>query len=156
MKNTILDEVDIKILNLLQENAKFSAKELSDKISLSQTPIYERVKKLESKGVIKDYVAILAPEKLNMNFLVFLNLTIKDHSIEKRNAFLDAVFQLEEISEFYHTSGNYDFVMKVRFSDVKEYRDFLVDKVSTIPNISDIDSQIVLDEIKSSTKILIK
>lgn len=156
MKKTFIDEVDVKILNLLQENAKLSAKELSDRISLSQTPIYERVKKLEAKGVIKAYVALLSTDMLDKTFLVFLNITIKDHSSKEREQFLEAVKDLPEINEFYHTSGAYDFMLKARFENVKEYREFLVEKVSIIPNISDIDSQIVLEEIKTSTKIYLK
>lgn len=156
VKKTVLDEIDVKILNLLQENAKLSAKELSDYLPLSQTPIYERVKKLEAKGIIKAYVALLSTEHLDKSFLVFLNVTIKDHSSIKRDEFLDAVKNLTEINEFYHTSGAYDFMLKARFSNVKEYREFLVEKVSTIPNISDIDSQIVLEEIKTTTKIYLK
>ncbi len=148
-----MDNYDKKILDFLQKNAKLTAKEMADKLSLSQTPIYERIKKLEKMGIIKDYVAILDGEILGKGFIVYMNITIKDHSHNKRQEFIKKLSSLKDVSELYHTSGSFDFMAKVRFASVKEYRDFLVNEIATVDNISDIDSQIVLEEIKSSTYI---
>ena len=148
-----MDNYDKKILDFLQKNAKLTAKEMADKISLSQTPVYERIKKLEKSGIIKAYVAILDAEVLGKGFIVFMNITIKEHSHEQRDKFIKAISQLKDVSELYYTSGTFDFIAKVRFASVKEYRDFLVNEIATVDNISDIDSQIVLEEIKSSTYI---
>lgn len=148
-----MDNLDKQILDFLQRDAKLTAKELSNSLSLSQTPIYERIKKLEKMGVIKDYVAILDGEVVNKGLIVFMNITIKEHNHDSRKAFIDKISALEDVSELYHTSGMYDFLAKVRFSSVKEYRDFLVNHIATVENISDIDSQIVLEEIKASTYI---
>ncbi|MFT4601036.1 MAG: DNA-binding Lrp family transcriptional regulator [Arenicella sp.] len=150
-----IDVVDLKILDFLQKDANLTAKELSAKLSLSSTPIYERIKKLEKSGVIKKYVAILDPEKLNQHLMVFINITIKEHNQVRRTAFLDKLLSLEDVLELYHTSGSHDFMAKVRFETIKQYRDFLVNKVAPIQNIADIDSQIVLDEIKNSTEVLL-
>ena len=148
-----MDNFDKKILDFLQKNAKLTAKEMASKLSLSQTPIYERVKKLEKMGVIKNYVAILDGEVINKSFMVFMNITIKEHNYESRKKFIDDISALNDVSELYHTSGTFDFLAKVRFANIKEYRDFLVNQIATVDNISDIDSQIVLEEIKSSTYI---
>jgi DNA-binding Lrp family transcriptional regulator len=148
-----LDETDIKILDFLQKDANLTAKELSAKLALSSTPIYERIRKLEKRGVIKKYVALLDPELLNKHLMVIINITIKVHQQSKRAKFLESLLALEDVVELYHTSGTHDFMAKVRFTNVKEYRDFLVDKVAPIENIADIDSQIVLDEIKYTTEI---
>ena len=148
-----MDEYDIKILDFLQIDAKLTAKELASKLSLSQTPIYERIKKLEKSGAIKGYVAILNANVVNKNLIVFMNITIKEHGNIMRNKFIEDIFKLKDVSEFYHTSGAYDFLAKVRFSNVREYRDFLVNHIAQQENISDIDSQIVLEEIKASTYI---
>ncbi|MEJ6736274.1 MAG: Lrp/AsnC family transcriptional regulator [Flavobacteriales bacterium] len=148
-----MDEFDKKILDFLQKNAKLTAKELSNSLSLSQTPIYERIKKLEKLGVIKDYVAILNADIINKGLIVFMNITIKEHGHASRKKFIDDISRLKDVSELYHTSGSYDFLAKVRFSSVKEYRDFLVNYIAIVENISDIDSQIVLEEIKASTYI---
>jgi Lrp/AsnC family leucine-responsive transcriptional regulator len=148
-----MDEFDKRILDFLQKNAKLTAKELSNSLSLSQTPIYERIKKLEKMGVIKDYVAILNGDVVNKGLIVFMNITIKEHNHHYRKKFIDKISSLKDVSELYHTSGAYDFLAKVRFASVKEYRDFLVNHIATVENISDIDSQIVLEEIKASTYI---
>jgi len=148
-----MDEYDMKILDFLQIDAKLTAKELASKLSLSQTPIYERIKKLEKSGAIKGYVAILNANVVNKNLIVFMNITIKEHGNIMRNKFIEDISKLKDVSEFYHTSGAYDFLAKVRFSNVREYRDFLVNHIAQQENISDIDSQIVLEEIKSSTYI---
>lgn len=148
-----IDETDIRILDFLQKDANLTAKELSAKLSLSSTPIYERIRKLEKAGIIKKYVALLNPELLNKHLMVFINITIKEHHKDKRSKFLEKLLGLEDVVELYHTSGSHDFMAKVRFTNVKEYRDFLVDKVAPIENIADIDSQIVLDEIKYTTEV---
>jgi Lrp/AsnC family leucine-responsive transcriptional regulator len=153
VKIIIMDSFDKKILDFLQRNAKLTAKELSSELSLSQTPIYERIKKLEKMGVIKDYVAILDGDVVDKGLIVFMNITIKEHSHDSRTDFIKKISSLKDVSELYHTSGTYDFLAKVRFANVKEYRDFLVNHIATVSNISDIDSQIVLEEIKASTYI---
>lgn len=108
---------------------------------------------LEKAGYIKQYVALLNTDLLNKNIIVFMNITIKDHHKEARDKFVKEMENLKDISEFYYTSGSFDFLAKARFSNIKDYRDFLVNKLSSIRNISDIDSQIVLEEIKYSTKV---
>lgn len=150
-----LDAVDIKILEKLQTNAMITAKELASELSLTTTPIYERIKKLQSSGIIKQYVALLDADLLGKNITVFINITIKDHHANKREEFVNKMKSLEAVVEFYHTSGSFDFLAKVRFSNIQEFRNFLVNEVSSIYNISDIESQIVLEEIKYSTKLVL-
>jgi Lrp/AsnC family leucine-responsive transcriptional regulator len=146
-----MDEFDKKILYFLQKDAKLTAKELSNRLSLSQTPIYERIKKLEKLGVIKSYVAILNADVINKSLTVFMNISIKEHGHKSRKKFIDDISKLKDVSELYFTSGSYDFIAKVRFFSVKEYRDFLVNQIAIVENINDIDSQIVLEEIIAST-----
>jgi DNA-binding Lrp family transcriptional regulator len=149
-----MDITDKKILEILQDNAMMTAKEMAQKLSLTTTPIYERIKKLQNAGIIKQYVALLDADLLGKSITVFMNITIKDQHSEKREEFVKQMEQLEAVMEFYHTSGSFDFLAKVKFSDIKSFRDFLVNDVSSIHNISDIDSQIVLEEIKYSTKLI--
>ncbi|MFT6246423.1 MAG: Lrp/AsnC family leucine-responsive transcriptional regulator [Salibacteraceae bacterium] len=92
---------------------------------------------------------------LGKSIIVFMNITIKDHHSDKRNEFVSQMEKLDPVMEFYHTSGSFYFLVKVRFSDIKSFRDFLVNDVASIHNISDIESQIVLEEIKYSTKIIL-
>ena len=154
MKNgTLLDELDLKILKHLQIDAKLTAKDLGDKIALSQTPVYERIKKLERNGIIKKYVALLEPQKLNKSLVVFMNITIREHGIGSRDKAIQQITSLDEVSEFFHTSGQFYFVAKVRVSKVSDYKDFLVVKMASIDNIKNIESHIVLEEIKYSTSL---
>lgn len=150
-----LDVIDIKILEKLQTNAMITAKELASELSLTTTPIYERIKKLQNSGIIKQYVALLDADLIGKGITVFINITIKDHHSEKRDEFITQMEKLPSVVEFYHTSGSFDFLAKVRFSNIKEFRDFLVSELSSIHNISDIESQIVLEEIKYSTKVIL-
>ena len=150
-----MDPIDLKILNMLQTNSNRTAKEMAAELGLTTTPVYERIKKLEKAGYIDQYVALLNADLLEKNIIIFMNITIKEHHKEARDNFVKKMGNLNEVLEFYHTSGSFDFLAKVRFSNIKAYRDFLVNKVATIRNISDIDSQIVLEEIKYSTKIII-
>jgi DNA-binding Lrp family transcriptional regulator len=150
-----MDDIDRKILEILQEDSMKTAKEMASKLSLTSTPIYERIKKLQSLGIIKKYVALLDADLLDKNLVVFMNINIKDHQAEKRNDFVKKMEALEAVREFYHTSGNFDFLVKVRFSTIKEYRDFLLNDVAQFRNIGNIDSQIVLEEIKYSTRIVL-
>ena len=149
------DDIDRQILEILQENAMATAKEMAYDLSLTTTPIYERIKKLQKTGIIKQYVALLDADILGKSILVFMNITIKDHHSEKRNEFVQEMQKLKAVIEFYHTSGSFDFLVKVRFSDIRSFKNFLVNEVASIHNIGDIESQIVLEEIKYSTKIII-
>lgn len=150
-----MDATDKKILEILQIDAMKTAKEMASELSLTTTPIYERIKKLENAGFIKQYVALLDADLLGKNIVVFMNITIRDHHSDKRNEFVNQLQSLESVVELYHTSGTYDFLAKVRFSNIKEYKEFLLNDVTSISNISDIDSQIVLEEVKYSTKIVL-
>lgn len=150
-----MDLIDLKILDFLQNNAKLTAKEIASKLNLTPTPIYERVKKMEKLGIIKKYVALLEPDLLSKSLVVFMNITVKAHDKQSRNEFIKSMSMLKDVTELYHTSGAYDFLVKVRFSNIKEYKEFLVNEVASIENIGDIDSQIVLEEIKSSTNIIL-
>lgn len=150
-----LDAIDVQILEKLQENAMVTAKELASDLSLTTTPIYERIKKLQNSGIIKQYVALLDAELIGKSITVFINITIKDHHSEKRDEFVQQMEKLGAVMEFYHTSGSFDFLAKVRFSNIQEFRNFLVNELSSIHNISDIESQIVLEEIKYSTRIIL-
>ena len=148
-----MDIIDSKILENLQANGKLTAKELASKLHLSLTPIYERISKLEKAGYIQKYVALLDPELLDCSVIVFINITVKEHHKEARKDMVEALVALPQIVELYNTSGTYDFVAKGRFKDIKEYRNFLVESLSNVKNISDIDSHITLEELKYTTAL---
>ncbi|MFC5044743.1 Lrp/AsnC family transcriptional regulator [Aquimarina hainanensis] len=145
-----LDHVDIKILKLLQENSNITTKELAQKVQLSPTPVFERVKRLENHGYIKKYVAVLSPEKLNSGLTVFCNITLKQHTKEIGNNFIKDIKSLAEVIECYNISGDYDFLLKVLVKDMKHYQNFVLNKLGLIENIGSAHSTFVMEKVKQS------
>ena len=133
-----------------------TAKEMAYDLSLTTTLIYERIKKLQKTGIIKQYVALLDTDILGNSILVFMNITIEDHHSEKRNEFVQEMRKLNDVIEFYHRSDSLDFLVKVRFSDIRSFKNLYVNEVASIHNIGDVESQMVLEEIKYSTKTIIE
>jgi len=130
-----------------------TTKELAAKVNLSTTPVFERVKKLEKEGYIKKYVAILDAEKLEKGLIVFCNITIKEHTREIGNQFVKDILSLEEVTECYNISGDYDFLLKVLVRDMKEYQNFVLNHLGGVKNIGSAHSTFVMGEIKNSYSI---
>lgn len=143
-----LDETDLQILKTLQRNAKLTTKELADAVHLTPTPVFERQKRLEKKGYIKKYVAVLDPEKLDQGLLVFCKVKLKQINHEMADAFTRRIQRIPEVTECYNTSGAYDYLLKVRAKDMKQYQEFVLNKLGDIDNISSIESTFVMSEVK--------
>lgn len=148
-----LDNTDHQILKALQSDSTLTTKELAAIIHLSPTPIYERVKKLERQGYIKKYVAILDSEKLDKGLTVFCNITLKEHTREIGNQFVEDIRSLHEVTECYNISGDYDFLLKVMVKDMKHYQDFVINSLGSIQNIGSAHSTFVMGEIKHSYEV---
>jgi len=146
----ILDETDLQILKTLQKNAKLTTKELADAVHLTPTPVFERQKRLEKKGYIKKYVAVLDPEKLGQGLLVFCNVKLKQINREIAEAFMRRIHRLPEVIECYNTSGTYDYLLKVRARDMKQYQDFVLTKLGDIDTVGSIESTFVMSEVKNN------
>ncbi|HFB61736.1 MAG TPA: Lrp/AsnC family transcriptional regulator [Bacteroidetes bacterium] len=147
-----MDEIDLKLLNLLQDNSRITIRNLSEKLFLSTTPIYERIKKLEKSGLIKQYITLLDPKKIDRNLIVFISINLAKHTKEVVESFEKAIAKLDEVSECYYISGNFDFLLKVYCKDMDAYHDFLTDKLSVIENISQFYSSFVLTNSKLTYK----
>jgi Lrp/AsnC family transcriptional regulator, leucine-responsive regulatory protein len=145
-----MDALDSKILNLLQTNAKITTKELSNQLFLSSTAIFERIKKLEKLKIIERYVAILNKKKINRNFIVLCHIKLSNHNKNSIKKFETDIQQLAEVSECYHVSGDYDYIIKVCLEDMEAYRTFLVSKLTSLENIGSTHSTFVMGEIKNS------
>jgi len=143
-----IDETDLQILRTLQKNAKLTTKELADAVHLTPTPVFERQKRLERKGYIKKYVAVLDPDKLGQSLLVFCKVKLKQINHEIADAFVRRVMRLPEVTECYNTSGSYDYLLKVRATDMKQYQQFILTKLGEIENVNSIESTFVMSEVK--------
>ena len=146
----ILDEIDMQILKTLQKNAKLTTKELADAVHLTPTPVFERQKRLEKKGYIKKYVAILDPEKLGQGLQVYCKVKLKQINHEIAHAFVRRIQRIPEVTECYNTSGAYDYLLKVRARDMKQYQEFILNKLGEIENLSSIESTFVMSEVKQT------
>ena len=147
-----LDKKDKLILQLLQEDSTLSVKEISEKIGLTFTPTYERIKNLEKQGVIEKYVAILNREKLGINIVVYCNIRLKEQSQKTLKEFEDYISKYDEVQEIISLSGEYDYMLKILASDINSYNNFTVNIISNGPNIGQYHSSIVLAEVKKTTK----
>ncbi|MGZ9676207.1 Lrp/AsnC family transcriptional regulator [Flavobacterium sp. GNP001] len=151
----ILDVIDKKILELVQNDSKKTTKELSIKLNLSVTAVYERVRKLEREGIIEKYVAIVNKSKVEKGFLVFCHLKLIQHSREYIQIFEKEVAQLSEVVECYHVSGDYDYILKIVVKDMEAYRQFLINKLTSLCHIGSTHSTFMIDEIKNTTQIVL-
>ena len=146
----ILDETDLQILKTLQRNAKLTTKELAEAVHLTPTPVFERQKRLERQGYIRKYVAIIDPEKMGLGLLVFCKVKLQQINHEKADAFVRRIMRIPEVTECYNTSGAYDYLLKVRAQGMKQYQEFVLNKLGDIDNISAIESTFVMSEVKQS------
>ncbi|MBQ7495192.1 MAG: Lrp/AsnC family transcriptional regulator [Bacteroidaceae bacterium] len=143
-----LDETDLQILRTLQKNAKLTTKELADAVHLTPTPVFERQKRMERRGYIKKYVAVLDPDKLGQGLLAFCKVKLKQINHEIADAFVRRIMRLPEVTECYNTSGSYDYLLKVRAADMKQYQEFILNKLGEIEDLSSIESTFVMSEVK--------
>jgi Lrp/AsnC family leucine-responsive transcriptional regulator len=148
-----LDTIDTKILSLLQKDSKQTNKQLSLQLNLSVTAVYERIKKLEKEGFIKKYVALIDKDKINKSFLIFCHIKLLQHTKEFLSNFEKEILKLDEVSECFHVSGDYDYILKLYVENMQAYRDFMVTKLTTIKHIGSTHSIFTINEVKNSNEI---
>ena len=151
----ILDTTDKKLLLLLQSDCKQTTKELSLKLNLSVTAVYERIKKLEREGIIDKYVVLVDRSKVEKGFVVFCHLKLIQHTKEFISKFESQVVQLKEVLECHHVSGDYDYILKIVVKDMEAYREFLVTKLTTLEHIGSTHSTFMISEVKNTTVVTI-
>lgn len=146
-----IDPVDLKILKMLVKDGLTTNKEIAGALNLTTTPIHERIKRLRRDGVIEKYTIELNRKKLNRNLLVFCNVSLKEHAAEFLQRFESDIQTLPEVIECYCISGGSDFLLKILVSDMDDYKSFILNKLSTLPNIANAQSQFVVKEVKQSS-----
>jgi Lrp/AsnC family transcriptional regulator, leucine-responsive regulatory protein len=149
-----LDNNDIAILKLLQDNARITVKEISEKIHLSTTPVHERIKRLEQSGVIKQYVTLLDYNKVNRGLMVICYVSLKEHSKSAGVKFIKNINELQEVIECYSISGEFDFMLKVLCQDMNSYYDFHVNKLSQQENMGNVQSVFVMGVVKETVRVI--
>ena len=151
----MVDSIDIQILRELQKNARLTVKELAAKVSLSTTPVFERVKRLEKEGVIRRYIAVLDSEKLNKGFVVFCSVKMNRLGKDIAESFMKKIADIPEVTECYNISGGYDYLLKIQVGDMKRYRELVLGVIGQIEHLASLESTFVMDELKHSYGIVV-
>lgn len=151
-----LDDLDKKILKILQKEGRLSNKELAERINLTTTPTLERVRRLEREGVINGYCAQLNPNALDKGLSVFVTVTLSVHQLSLMSEFTEAVKAIPEILSCYNTTGDGDFLLHIVAKDVKDYEQFMRTTLTTLPDVQRIHTSIVLSTIKEQSSIPVK
>ncbi|MCC8937107.1 Lrp/AsnC family transcriptional regulator [Bradyrhizobium sp. Arg68] len=148
-----LDEIDRKILRALQQDARLTTAQLADRIGLSTTPCWNRLKRLETQGYIDGYVALLNQDKLGLPETVIIELTLDRHDEEMLERFGQLLTNLPEVIEAYLTTGDYDYIVKVAVESTAGYERFLREKLYRIPGIRHSRSSFALRCLKKLTSV---
>jgi Lrp/AsnC family transcriptional regulator, leucine-responsive regulatory protein len=146
----MLDKTDLSILRLLQQNARMTVKEIAEKVHLSTTPVHERIKWLEQSGVIKQYTAIVNHAMVKKGLMVIVYVSLKAHSKTAGAKFIKHIHELDEVTECYNISGEFDFMLKVVAENMDDYYNFHVNKLSQSENIGNVQSVFVMGVLKET------
>ena len=148
-----LDQTNRKILTLLQDNGRMTNAELAERTGLSPAGTLERVKKLERRGVILKYVALVDPVQLGKNLVAFVTLSLVSHRAEVVENFRRQVCRLDQVLECYHISGDSDYILKVLTHDMADYEHFLIHTLAALDGVGQVRTQFVMANVKQGTSI---
>ena len=148
-----MDAIDRRILSELQDNADLSMQELGDRIGLSHTPCWRRVKRLEERGIVKRRVALLDAEQLDLAVNVFVNVSLRRHQENALNRFETAVQDVPEVVECYSVSGETDFLLRVVVADVTAYERLVKATLVHLPEVGNLTSTFALRQVKYTTAL---
>jgi DNA-binding Lrp family transcriptional regulator len=149
-QNLKFDKIDRKILEILQKNAKITNAQLSKDIGLSPAPTLERVKKLENMGVINSYHAKIDISKIGLGVTTFVLVTLIGHNRENIDKFIEEINHIDEVIECHHITGAGDFILKIISRDIPAYQKLMLEKVSNIKVVDNMQSMVVLSTFKDS------
>ena len=150
----VLDGTDLAILKLLQQNARITIKEISEQVHLSTTPVHERIRRMEQNGVIKQYITVLNAAKVGKGLMVICYVSLRQHSKNAGDKFIKSILAMNEIIECLTISGEFDFMLKVVASNMDDYYDFHVNKLSQVENVGNVQSVFVMGVIKQTYNLV--
>lgn len=147
------DAIDLAILEQLQADSKITNATLAQRVGISPPSTLERVKKLEQQGIIRGYVALIDSTMVDKSICGLVHVTLREHGEDKLNTFKKAVKEFEEVQSAWHTAGEEDFILKVLVTDMQQYEDFVVYRLSAVPNIGRIRTSFCLSTVKEDTNV---
>ncbi len=148
-----LDKIDRQLLSFLQNDGTLSLNDLAERVNLTTTPCWKRLKKLEDEGYVEKRVALLSAEKLDLSFIAFVQLKTSDHSEGWYHHFVTTVSDFPEVMEFYRMAGEYDYMMKVVVKDMKCFDEFYKRLVNSVRGLSNVTSTFAMEPIKYTTEL---
>lgn len=148
-----LDVTDRKIVEILQSNSNITNAQLAQEIGLSPAPTLERVKKLENSGVIKSYHALVDLASVGIGVCTFVTVSLKGHNKENINKFIKEIKDISEVIECHHVTGQSDFILKIVASDIPTYQNLMLEKISNIEVVDNMQSTVILSTFKDSKSI---
>lgn len=148
-----LDRIDRRILGCLQENARLSHVELSERVNLSASQCQRRVRRLEESGVILGYGARLAPDAVGLGLTAFVSVSLGKHGENPAARFAEAIRAIPEILECHAVTGESDYLLRVTAADLKGFSDFLLHRLMSIPGVEGVKSSVALEAIKAPTTL---
>ncbi|MDO6497515.1 Lrp/AsnC family transcriptional regulator [Photobacterium sanguinicancri] len=148
-----IDQVDRTLLRLLQQDGTLSLAELADKVNLTTTPCWKRLKRLEENGILRQRVALLDPILLGLSFTAFVQIKTSNHSKEWYNTLVEAVDDFPEVMEFYRMAGEYDYMMKVQVADMAAFDQFYKKMVNSIEGLTNVTSTFAMEPLKYTTAL---
>lgn len=144
------DMKDLAILKILQQNAKTTVTDIARQVHLSTSPTFDRIKRMEQHGIIKQYVTLLDSNKVNRGLMVICYVSLKEHNKNAGTKFIKKILEMPEVIECYSISGEFDFMLKVVSENMERYYDFHVNKLSQADNVGHIQSVFVMGTIKET------
>ncbi|MDG1986802.1 MAG: Lrp/AsnC family transcriptional regulator [Halieaceae bacterium] len=148
-----MDRTDKKILKIMQQDGRISNQALADRVGISTAACWRRVRALEDEGLITSYAAILSRTKVNLNLCAFVHITLTRHSKETTTSFEEAILERPEVLECFSTTGDADFILRVVTESIESLDVFLSESLFTLPQISQVRSNIALRELKFTTTL---
>ncbi|HWI93441.1 MAG TPA: Lrp/AsnC family transcriptional regulator [Flavisolibacter sp.] len=149
-----LDSKDLEILKYLQQNARVTIKEISDKVHLSTTPVHERIRRMEESGVITKYITLVNAAKIGKGLMVICYVSLKQHSKNAGAKFIKSILEMNEVLECLTISGEFDFMLKVVTENMDSYYDFHVNRLSEIENVGNVQSVFVMGVVKDTKQVV--
>jgi Lrp/AsnC family transcriptional regulator, leucine-responsive regulatory protein len=148
-----LDATDRRILQLLQQNGRMTNASLAEAVGLTPTPMLQRIKKLEGRGVILGYTAIVNRNAVGRRTLAYVWVQMAEHKLSAHKRFVESIRSFGEVLECHHISGEEDFLLKVVVRDIEEYEEFLLHRLTSIPGIAKVKTNFVMSSPKVTTEI---
>jgi len=148
-----MDKTDELIIDILQKDGRISNAELARRIKMTPPPTLERVKKLERSGLIKKYVALIDPGKMGFTCFTYVEVTLVRHGSENVERFMKAITTLDAVMECHHITGGADFMIKVASRDIPDYENFILHKLTALPEVQHLKTMVVLSTLKHETKL---